>query len=141
MEDEKGKLPEYEEMLESAYAALPEKAKKEERFERPTFEAFIQGNKTIVRNFIAVAQKLRRKPAFFAKYLSRELAVPSSQEGGRLILQGRFYERQLNEKLEVFIKTYVLCKECKKPDTRLVDEGGVLMIICEACGARAPAGR
>ncbi|MBM3229925.1 translation initiation factor IF-2 subunit beta, partial [Candidatus Parvarchaeota archaeon] len=49
------------------------------------------------------------------------------------------YDRAINEKLSDFINSYVVCKECKKPDTRLMEgQHGIKTLVCEACGARAP---
>ncbi len=135
---EKEELPSYEEMLDKAYEELPAKVQREERWEKPTFQSFIQGNKTIIKNFDSVAQNLRRDKEFIAKYFSKELAAPNSIEGGRLIIHTKVYDRVLNDKLNYFIDNYVICNECKKPDTKLADESGVTMLVCEACGARAP---
>jgi len=130
---------EYEKLLEKAYSLLPEKATKKERFEIPVVESIVQGSKTIIKNFEAIALTLRRKPYEVSKYLARELAVPISVEGQRLVLQGKFYDRVLNEKIKNYTETYVICKECKKPDTKLTEMGrGVRMLVCEACGARSP---
>lgn len=129
----------YDELLERAYASLPEKVGSGERFEMPVVESLTQGNKTIIKNFDEIVQKLRRNPGEIMKYLSRELAVPMSKEGAGLVLQGKFYDRVLNEKLRRYVTTYVICKECKKADTKIVDvERGVKVIVCEACGARSP---
>jgi len=73
------------------------------------------------------------------KYLSRELAIPMGREGAGLVLQGKFYDRVLNEKLKKYVNSFVICKECKKADTKIVDvERGTKTIVCEACGARSP---
>ncbi len=128
----------YEELLNKAYSTLPTRAVATERFEAPVIESFMQGNKTIIKNFELIVSKLRREPALLIKYLSRELAVPATIDGNRLVLHGKFYDRILNEKLTNFINMYVLCKECKKPDTKLTEFEGVKMLVCEACGARGP---
>ncbi len=125
-------------MLERGYGSLPEKVFKTERFEVPVVDAFIQGTKTIIRNFDFISQKLRRKPEVIAKYVFRELAARGDFEGGRLVLHGKFSDRSLNERIQAFTKAYVVCKECGKPDTNLKDvERGVKQLVCEACGARA----
>lgn len=127
-------------MLKRARAALPEKTLAFERFEPPTPEIQIQGSKTLLRNFEVMCQKLRREPALLSKYLSKELAVPATIDGGKLVLHGKVFERVLNEKLSNFISSYVVCKECKRPDTKLIDgPHGIRTLVCEACGARAPA--
>ena len=130
---------EYDKLLERAYSSLPEKASSGARFEMPVVESFVQGNKTIIKNFDEISSKLRRSPGEIMKYLSRELAVPMSKEGAGLVLQGKFYDRMLNEKLKKYVTSFVICKECKKADTKIVNvDRGMKSIVCEACGARSP---
>ena len=129
----------YEQLLDRTYSLIPEKAATAERFEIPIADSFTQGNKTIIKNFDFIAETLRRDREYLVKFLSRELAVPASLEGKRLVLAGRFNGRVINERIAAFTNAYVLCKECKKPDTKLVDVGrGVKTLVCEACGARSP---
>ncbi len=128
---------EYEKMLDELYAKLPEKITHTERFEMPKFDYFVEGNRTIVKNFKAICDKIRREPQLLIKYLTKELAVPAEMQGERLILQRKMSGDILNKKLEDFINTYVICKECKRPDTRIQEIGrGVRVLICESCGAR-----
>jgi translation initiation factor 2 subunit 2 len=128
----------YEELLDNIYSNLPKKADKGERFEMPKFEYFTEGNKTIVKNFKAVSERIRREPDFISKYLTKELAVPAEQQGERLILQRRLSGDMLNKKLEDLINKYVICKQCNRPDTHIEDMGGRLRnLVCESCGARA----
>lgn len=129
----------YEKLLDRAYSLMPDKAGSGERFEVPIVDSFTQGSKTIIKNFSFIAETLRRDKSLLIKFLSKELAVPASLEGKRLVLAGRFNERILNERIQAFTNTYVLCKECKKPDTKLIEAGrGVRTLVCEACGARSP---
>lgn len=129
---------EYDALLDRAYSSLPEKAGSGARFEMPLVESFIQGNKTIIKNFDEICAKLRRSHEEVMKYLSRELAIPMGREGAGLVLQGKFYDRALNEKLKKYVSTYVICKECKKADTKIVAvDRGAKVIVCEACGARS----
>jgi translation initiation factor 2 subunit 2 len=131
-------MDDYEKMLDRARAALPEKTQTLERFETPAIESFLQGSKTIIRNFDAIVQKVRRPPEMLAKYFSKELAVPAGVEGNKLVLNGKFYERNLRDKLQAFVDAAVVCKECKRPDTKIQEKDGVKTMVCEACGARAP---
>jgi translation initiation factor 2 subunit 2 len=128
----------YEQLLDNIYQKLPEKAKHSgERFEMPKFEFFTEGNKTIIKNFKVVTDKIRRDPAFLSKYLTKELAVPAEINGDRLVLQRKLTMDMVNRKLEEFIMKYVMCKECNRPDTHLEDLGHrTRNIVCEACGAR-----
>jgi len=137
MNDEK----EYEQLLDNIYKNLPEKAKQSgERFEMPKFEFFTEGNKTIIKNFKAVSDKIRREPGLMIKFFTKELAVPAEQQGERLILARRLAGDMINGKLDDFVNRYVICKECKRPDTHIEEMGhGFRQMVCESCGARTPA--
>lgn len=127
----------YEELLKKAL----EKAKARtsgERFEMPKAEMTGQGAQTIIRNFSQIAAALRREEKHLMKYFAKELAAPAHLEGVRAVFQGSIQSRMVQQKLESYVKEYVLCKECGKPDTKLVKEGGITILKCEACGARAP---
>jgi len=129
----------YDDLLMRGYSQIPEKTSSGERFEIPIVDSIIEGNKTIIKNFEFIAGKLRREKAMLAKFFTKELAVPSSIEGTRFVLQARFSDRVLNDRLRLFVEMYVLCKECRKPDTNITDGAhSGRMLICEACGARAP---
>ena len=129
-------MEEYENMLEDAYGKLPETLKGGERFEMPVLEAFNEGNKTIVKNFANALSKIRREPAEVAKFLSKELAVPTNAEGERLILHRKIKADIVNKKFEEYVKEYVLCLQCGKPDSHIESDGKMRVLICEACGAR-----
>lgn len=129
---------EYEQLLDDIYSNLPEREAGAERFEMPKFEYFTEGNKTIIKNFKAVTEKIRRDGAFLSKFLSKELAVPLEIQGDRLVLQRRLAGDILNTKLDEFVNKYVICKECKRPDTHIEESGHRLRtLVCESCGARA----
>lgn len=126
----------YEEMLDRALSRLPEKVFEKSRFEIPISDSFTMGNRTIVRNFQEVAQKMNRDPNHLMKFLSGELATSGNFESRGAVFQGRFTNTQINEKIEKYAHTYVLCNECGKPDTKLMKEERIVFLKCEACGAR-----
>jgi len=128
----------YEQLLDNIYENLPERTTSTERFEMPRFEYFVEGNKTIVKNFKMVSDKIRREPAMMIKFFTKELAVPAEQQGERLVLARKLTGDIVNKKLEDFVNKYVICKECKRPDTHIEDKGGYKALICESCGARTP---
>lgn len=128
----------YEKLLDRIYKKLPEKTQTTERFEIPTFKSIIQGKQTIIQNFNEVANILRRNPNHLLKYLSKELATAGTFDKKRAVLQGKFKENLLNSRLKNYVEEYVLCNECKKPDTQIITFEGVKYKRCEACGARAP---
>ncbi|MCD4666306.1 translation initiation factor IF-2 subunit beta [archaeon] len=128
----------YETLLKSAYKSLPEKKEDSSRFEIPKVSMLIQGNKTIISNFLKIAEILRREPQHMLKYLQRELAAPAYIDGPRLILNRKIFASQINQKIEQYANDFVLCYECKKPDTIIKKEDRVMKIKCMACGAKHP---
>jgi len=111
------------------------KESKSERFEIPRAISRIQGNKTVVDNFLQVVSALRREPEHLMKFLSRELAAPGQIIERKLVLVGKIGGERLNQKIEAYVKEFVLCRECGKPDTELVKKQRLLFVHCLACGA------
>ena len=128
----------YEELVGRAQAQLPKKMKVKERFEIPKIEWRREGNKTIIINFLQIASILHRAPKQILKYLQRELATPGSVDGQRLILGRKINSNLITEKIIRYVTDFVLCKDCKRPDTQLVKEERILMLKCTACGAKHP---
>lgn len=128
----------YEEMLKEAEKKLPRNVTRKERLEVPKPKTVVQGNRTFFINFEEIAGILRRDTKHLSKFLFRELAMPGHIEGGRLILQGRVSSSLLEKKINAYIKEFVLCKECHRPDTRLEKEERVTFMVCDACGAKQP---
>lgn len=128
----------YEEMLKKARKSIPEGIAEEGRFKISTPQTFIQGNQTIISNFVEIANEMRRGPKHLSKFLFRELAKAGHVEGNRLILQGRVIRSLVEKKLDAYVNEFVLCGECKKPDTHLEKKDRVTILKCEACGARQP---
>lgn len=128
----------YEKLLEKGLKNLPESTQKSERFEIPKVKGHIQGNKTIITNFQQIAKALHREPEHLLKFLLRELATPGQIDKQRLTFNRKIKSAQINQKIDQYTKLFVLCHECKKPDTQLVKEGRISSIKCMACGAKHP---
>ncbi|MBT6995215.1 translation initiation factor IF-2 subunit beta [Candidatus Woesearchaeota archaeon] len=129
---------EYEKLLERAKKNLPEKADAKERFEMPKVKGHIEGNKTIITNFNQIAVTLRRDAKHMLKYLLRELATPGTIDGQRLTLGRKINSTIINNKLQKYANEFVICKDCKRPDTQIMKEGKVTVLKCTACGAKHP---
>lgn len=129
---------EYLDLLKKAKEHMPKLQSSSERFEMPKAQGHIQGNKTIINNFVAIAKILGRDQDKLLKYLQRELATPAVVDGPRLVLGRKISSNFINQKIEQFAKDFVLCKECGKPDTKLEKEDRILFVRCTACGARHP---
>jgi len=129
-------MEDYEKLLDDAYLKVKKVEGSGERFEIPKVEGMFQGKKTLITNFFAIASHLRRAPEHFQKYLLKELAAAGVVEGERLVLNKKVPSSKINPKVEQYAKEFVICKECKKPDTQLVKEGRFTYLHCLACGAK-----
>ncbi len=129
----------YEQMLDRLYEQIPKRSLEKERFEFPQMESFTQGPKTYVKNFSQLLKIIRREdPKDILKFLTKESAAPAKQEADRLVMIGKFTEKQINGWITRFIEEFVLCNECGKPDTHYIEHNGVRQLKCEACGAISP---
>jgi len=129
----------YKELLKRARERLPKSISvSAERFEVPKASWLLQGAKTIVNNFNQICQIFNRPQEHLLKYLQRELATPASIDGPRLVLGRKLQASSINNKLTDYAKDFVICKECKKPDTKLIKEGKITYMHCMACGAKNP---
>lgn len=127
---------EYEKLLERGKKNLPDVVSSKSRFEMPKVKGLIQGNKTIVNNFTSICSEFHREPQHLLKYLQRELASPAIIDGPRLVLGRKLSAAFINTKIEKYAKDFVLCKDCGRPDTKLIKEGKFLYIKCMACGSK-----
>ena len=128
----------YSKLLKKAKQELPDLKSGGERFEIP--KAVVQtGKQTFIKNFSEIAKTLRRDPKHISKFLFKELAVPGSIRNGELMLQGKIYSSLVNQRIEEYVKEFVFCHECGKADTVIEKSDRMLIIRCEACGAKKPA--
>jgi translation initiation factor 2 subunit 2 len=128
----------YEDLLNKAYESLPKVEESTERLEIPEPEIIIQGRQTIIKNFSQICEAIRRDPNHLLKYLTKELATPAGFDGARATFQSKISRRMMENKLESYVKEYLVCKECSRPDTKLVRENRIVFLKCEACGAKSP---
>jgi len=126
----------YDEMLTKAFKELPKIKTTSTRFEVPTVKGSIQGNRTIITNLSQISKHLRRDENHVMKFLLRELATTGDIKSGGTIFMGKFSSSILNKKINKYVKEFVLCSQCGKPDTTLMKEKEGTFKHCEACGAR-----
>ena len=130
-------MEEYKKILEEVRKNLPEVVFIRERFEVPKVLGHIQGNRTVISNFLQIASALRRDVQHLLKYVLKELATPGEiKKSGALILGTKVPASRINDKIRQYANEFVLCFECGKPDTQIVKEEGLSYIKCTACGAK-----
>lgn len=129
---------EYDQLLSRARSRMPEAVVERERFEIPKVIGHLEGNKTVISNFIKIADTLRRDPDHMLKFVLRELATPGGIRNGMLIIGTKTSAARINEKIRAYAIEFVLCPECGKPDTTIVTEGELAFMRCQACGNKKP---
>jgi len=128
---------EYKELLKRARSQLPSEILEHKRFEVPKPRSVVTGMRTILINFKEICDALNREPHHVLKFLSGEMATAATMQGNRAIFQGKFYNDTLERLIERYVKEFVVCPICKRPDTKIVKERRLLFLICEACGAKS----
>ena len=128
---------EYKELLEKARKELPTSVFEKARFDIPKVKGHLQGNRTIISNFLQIANALRRDPNHILKFILKELATPGEiKKSGSVIMGAKVPASKINEKIKKYAEEFVLCKECGKPDTKILKESPFSFIKCMACGAK-----
>lgn len=130
-------MEEYERLLDRARSQVPPEVFESKRFDIPRVMIFVEGNRTIIKNYKDITLALNRDPQHLLKYLMRELATSGVIEGQRAVFQGKFTSKSLDDLISRYTKTYVLCSECGKPDTHIEKQDRFQFLVCEACGAKA----
>jgi translation initiation factor 2 subunit 2 len=70
--------------------------------------------------------------------LFAELGTSGSVDGSkRLVIKGRFQQKQIENVLRRYIVEYVTCKTCRSPDSELTKgENRLSFVTCNSCGSR-----
>jgi translation initiation factor 2 subunit beta (aeIF-2b) len=81
----------YDEQLNRALAETPDVAEEGHRFELPTPDIHIEGNRTVWENFETTCDRLARKPNHIVRYLQSELGTSALiDDKGRARAWARF---------------------------------------------------
>ena len=128
----------YTQLLERAKSELPHEIEVHERMKIPDPDLMVEGKTTIIRNFGDIAEVVRREPDHILGYLLRELGTAGTLEGRRAVLKGIVSNAQLSDRISRYMDEYVICSECNRPDTRIMKEGRIQILVCETCGAHRP---
>jgi len=131
-------LVDYRALLGKAKKELPAPTSSGERWETPRADVMEEGRFTIIRNWPTIVEKVRRDPEHLFTQLLRELGTAGTREQDRATFQGNIAPKKIQELLESYVQTYVICQECGRPDTHLDKQERTTLLKCEACGAHKP---
>jgi translation initiation factor 2 subunit 2 len=125
----------YQDLLKRLNSLTSKERIVDERLKVPKVDVFYEGNTTVIRNFDKIVDILNRDPNHFLKFLLGSVGTAGEISGGRVIFQGKIPMKTLQDRLDEYVETYVICQECTRPDTHLVKKDRTLMLRCDACGA------
>lgn len=128
----------YRSLLAKAKKELPAPTGSGERWEPPKADVMEEGRMTVIRNWPSIVESVRRDPQHLVTYLLRELGTAGGIQGDRVVFQGNLSPKNIQERLDVYTQTYVVCSECGRPDTKLDKQERTTLLKCEACGAHKP---
>jgi len=105
----------------------------------PPPQCLREGNKkTIFANIAEICKRMKRTDEHVTQFLFAELGTSGSVDGSRrLVIKGRFQQKQIENVLRRYIVEYVTCKTCHSPDTELnKGENRLYFVTCNSCGSR-----
>ena len=105
----------------------------------PPPQCLREGNKkTIFANIPDICKRMKRSDEHVIQFLFAELGTTGSVDGSRrLVIKGRFQQKQIENVLRRYIVEYVTCKTCRSPDTELSKgENRLYFVTCNSCGSR-----
>ncbi|PSQ43504.1 translation initiation factor IF-2 subunit beta [Halobacteriales archaeon SW_7_68_16] len=127
----------YEDQLDRALDETPDIDGGGDRFSVPDPDVRQEGNVTVYENFQATIDRLGRDEDHVMRFLQNDLGTSGHiDESGRARLTGSFDAGRIGQAIGEYTEEFVRCSECGLPDTRLDREQGVVILRCEACGAR-----
>ena len=128
----------YDALLDRARERIPKDIRERSRWTMPEPDILIEGSQTILRNFADIVSAMDRDSKHVYQFLLNELGTSGTREQIRVMFKGRVPLMRIKEKLVAYVKAFILCDQCRAPDTRFVKEGRTTLLKCQACGATRP---
>jgi translation initiation factor 5 len=96
------------------------------------------GIKTVLVNVGDVAASLNREAPEITKFFGCELGSQTtySADTDRAIVNGAHRDQDLQSHLSRYIENFVLCKNCRLPETHYKIKDGMISQKCLACGSK-----
>lgn len=108
-----------------------------QKYKIPPPEVKRDGKKTLFVNIKEISDRLHRPNDHIISFLYAELGTTGSIDGShRLVIKGRFQQKQIETVLRKYIVEYVTCKTCKSINTVLKKENRLFFLDCNSCGSR-----
>jgi translation initiation factor 5 len=111
------------------------------RYKMPRIIAKVEGRgngiKTVLVNAIEIGQSLNRDAPEITKFFGCEIGSQTTYDKDRAVIQGAHTAQDLQNLLCRYIEHFVLCQQCKLPETHYKIKNGVIFQKCMACGNKA----
>ncbi|CAN6617163.1 eukaryotic translation initiation factor 2 subunit beta [Trichomonascus vanleenenianus] len=108
------------------------------KYKIPPPSVMREGNKkSMFANVKEISDRMHRPTEHVIQFLFAELGTSGSIDGSnRLIIKGRFQQKQIETVLRRYIMEYVTCKTCKSVNTTMLKENRLYFLQCNSCGSR-----
>lgn len=112
------------------------------RYKMPRVVGKVEGRgngiKTVLMNVTDVAASLNREAPEITKFFGCELGSQTTYaaDTDRAIVNGAHRDQDLQNHLSRYIENFVLCKNCRLPETHYKIKDGMISQKCLACGAK-----
>lgn len=112
------------------------------RYKMPAVFGKIEGSgngiKTVLPNITDVALSLHRQPGEVNKFFGTELGAQSryNPDTDRAIVNGAHTDAVLQDLMHRYIEKFVLCPNCRLPESEYKIKSEVIFHRCKACGAK-----
>ena len=128
----------YDALIDRARERIPKGISERSRWTMPEPDILIEGSQTILRNFMDIVNAMDRDANHVYQFLLNELGTSGTREQTRVLFKGRVPPVRIKEKLVAYVKAFILCDQCRAPDTRFIKDGRTSLLKCQACGATRP---
>jgi len=112
------------------------------RYKMPRISGKVEGRgngiKTVLVNVTDIAQSLNRESQEITKFFGCELGSQTTYavDTDRAIVNGAHKDMDLQNHLSRYIECFVLCKNCRLPETHYKIKDGLISQKCLACGSK-----
>lgn len=114
----------------------------EYRYKMPAVFGKVEGSgngiKTAIPNITDVALSLHRTPGEVAKFFGTELGAQTryAADTDRAIVNGQHSDQVLQDLINRYVEKFVLCPNCRLPETDYKIKSECIYHKCMACGAK-----
>mmetsp|Transcript_11863 Transcript_11863/g.12783 ORF Transcript_11863/g.12783 Transcript_11863/m.12783 type:complete len:423 (-) Transcript_11863:211-1479(-) len=111
------------------------------RYKMPRITGKVEGRgngiKTVLMNITDVADALKREAPEITKFFGCELGAQTTYSAdNRAVVNGAHRDNDLQSHLSKYIENFVLCKNCRLPETHYKVKDGLISQKCLACGSK-----